>query len=44
MKAIVVPCTREKIWDEEPGLGAVSAKNAYTFRCQALGSWEVGPS
>jgi hypothetical protein len=30
MDAIVVPCTREKIWDDQPEVGAVQAKDAYT--------------
>jgi hypothetical protein len=29
MDAIVVPCTQEKIWDAQPSLGAVAAKDAY---------------
>ena len=30
MDAIIIPCTQEKIWDSEPTLGAVAAKDAYT--------------
>lgn len=30
MEAIIVPCTQEKIWDSQPDLGAVPAKDAYT--------------
>ena len=28
-EAIIVPCTQEKVWDSEPNLGAVPAKDAY---------------
>lgn len=30
MEAIIVPCTQEKIWDSQPGIGAIAAKDAYT--------------
>lgn len=30
MEAIIVPCTREKVWDSQPELAAVAAKDAYT--------------
>lgn len=30
MDAIIVPCTREKIWDTHPKAGAVAARDAYT--------------
>lgn len=30
MEAIVVPCTKEKVWDTNPSEGAVAAKDAYT--------------
>ena len=30
MDCIIIPCTQEKIWDSQPTLGAVAAKDAYT--------------
>ncbi len=30
MEAIIVPCTREKVWDEQPNAGKVAAEKAYT--------------
>jgi hypothetical protein len=30
MDTIIIPCTKEKIWDNNPKLGAVAAKDAYT--------------
>lgn len=30
MDAIIIPCTQEKIWDSQPDLGPVPAKDAYT--------------
>jgi hypothetical protein len=30
MEVIIVPCTQEKVWDSQPDLGAVPAKDAYT--------------
>ena len=30
MDVIVVPCTQEKIWSENPGAGRVPARDAYT--------------
>ena len=30
MDAIIIPCTQEKIWDSQPELGSVAAKDAYT--------------
>jgi uncharacterized protein DUF6884 len=30
MDAIVVPCTHEKIWDDQPDAGSVEARDAYT--------------
>lgn len=30
MDAIIIPCIQEKIWDSQPDLGAVVAKDAYT--------------
>lgn len=30
MEAIVVPCTQEKVWDDQPEVGAVEARGAYT--------------
>ena len=32
MKVVIVPCTREKVWDAQPGLGPIPAKDAYTGR------------
>ena len=29
MKAIIIPCTQEKVWDTAPDRGAVPAKDAY---------------
>lgn len=37
MEAIIVPCTQEKIWDAQPDIGAVAAKEAYTK--SAFRSW-----
>lgn len=30
MDVIIIPCTQEKIWDSQPMLGPVAAKDAYT--------------
>lgn len=30
MDAIIIPCTQEKVWDAQPHLGPVPAKDAYT--------------
>ena len=29
MRAIIIPCTREKVWDTDPDRGSVPAKEAY---------------
>jgi hypothetical protein len=39
MEAIVVPCTQEKIWDSQPNVGPVSAKDAYTK--EAFRTWRL---
>ena len=31
MEAVIVPCTKEKIWCEKPDAGEVAAKDAYTY-------------
>ena len=44
MDAIIVPCTQEKVWDSQPNLGKVPARDAYTksvfraWRAHAEGS------
>lgn len=33
MEAIIVPCTQEKVWDDNPQRGPTAAKDAYTKGC-----------
>jgi hypothetical protein len=33
MEVIIVPCTQEKVWDEQPAKGPTAAKDAYTKPC-----------
>ena len=30
MDAVIVPCTKQKVWDTRPNVGPVQARNAYT--------------